>query len=60
MTKTARVEQALRKSPLTAKQITARFKVPNVRAMIYDLKRKGITVHRHMHGTSTKFAIGSL
>jgi hypothetical protein len=60
MTKTARVETALRKSPLTAKQITSRFKVPNVRAMIYDLKRKGIQVQRHINGTTTKFAIGSL
>ena len=60
MTKTAKVEQALRKSPLTAKQITARFKVPNVRAMLYDLKRKGLTVARYKLNDTTKFAIGSL
>ena len=60
MTKTAKVEQALRKSPLTAKQIASRFKVPNVRAMLYDLKRKGLTVQRFTLGSTTKFAIGGL
>ncbi len=43
-TKTARVAEALTKTPLTAKQISSRFDVPNVRAMIFDLKRKGLRV----------------
>jgi hypothetical protein len=43
-TKTARVAAALTKTPLTAKQISSRFDVPNVRAMIFDLKRKGLRV----------------
>jgi hypothetical protein len=53
MSKTQRVETALRKAPLTAAQISTRFKVPNVRAMIYDLKRKGLDLMK-IEGTGNK------
>jgi predicted RNase H-like nuclease len=46
MTKTQKVTNALLKGPLTAAQISSRFNVPNVRAMIYDLKRKNLNVMR--------------
>lgn len=46
MTKTQKVGIALTKGPLTSAQISSRFNVPNVRAMIYDLKRKGMSVVR--------------
>lgn len=46
MTKTEKVTKALTKAPLTAAQISARFNVPNVRAMIYDLKRKSLNIKR--------------
>jgi len=46
MTKTQKVGIALTKGPLTAAQISSRFNVPNVRAMIYDLKRKGMSIVR--------------
>lgn len=53
MSKTQRVETALRKAPLTAAQIGTRFNVPNVRAMIYDLKRKGLALMK-IEGTGNK------
>ena len=46
MTKTQKVAIALTKAPLTAAQISSRFNVPNVRAMIYDLKRKNLSIKR--------------
>lgn len=53
MTKTAKVAAALTKTPLTSAQISARFKVPNVRAMLYDLKRKGMFISRSLTTTGT-------
>lgn len=43
-TKTEKVATALTKRALTSKEISSRFDVPNVRAMLYDLKRKGLKV----------------
>lgn len=45
-TKTEKVATALRNRPMTSKEISSRFDVPNVRAMLYDLKRKGLKVLR--------------
>lgn len=44
MTKIDRVIQALLRTSLTRKQIAARFKIPNVRAILFDIKRKGFKV----------------
>lgn len=60
LTKTAKVEKALRKSTLTATQISSRFDVPNVRAMLYDLKRKGLNVIRNENNKGTvRYAIAN-
>jgi hypothetical protein len=45
MTKIDRVIQALLRTSLTRKQIAARFKIPNVRAILFDIKRKGYEVY---------------
>lgn len=45
-TKTEKVATALRNRAMTSKEISSRFDVPNVRAMLYDLKRKGLKVLR--------------
>lgn len=62
-TKTERVAAALTKKALTSKEIASRFDVPNVRAMIYDLKRKGfdILTRRHLttKGLTTRYSIWS-
>lgn len=44
MSKTAKLEKALRGKRLTKTSISNRFGIPNVSAVIYDLKRKGISV----------------
>ena len=41
MTKIDKVIFALMRGDLTRKQIAARFKIPNVRAILFDVKRKG-------------------
>ena len=41
MTKIDKVIKALKSKPLTAAQIRARFDVPNVSAVIYDIRRRG-------------------
>ena len=60
-TKTDRVATALTKSALTSREIASRFNVPNVRAMIYDLKRKGLRVMQNTtlnsKGTTTRYRI---
>ena len=60
-TKTARVADALQKRNLTAKEISSRFDVPNVRAMLHDLKRKGLKVMsfttRNSKGTTTRYGL---
>jgi transcription initiation factor IIE alpha subunit len=62
-TKTARVATALSKKALTSKEIASRFDVPNVRAMIYDLKRKGMKVLKRSttttKGLTTRYSIWS-
>ena len=40
MTKIDKVIKALKSKPLTAAQIRARFDVPNVSAVIYDIRRR--------------------
>lgn len=58
MTKTAKVAAALTRNPLTEKQISTRFNVPNVRAMIYDLKRKGLSISRSLTTTGlTRYSV---
>lgn len=42
--KTERLLRAIAKTPLSAKQIKARFDIPNVSAVIYDLRRQGFDV----------------
>lgn len=59
MNKTLKVEKALRKAALTAGQIASRFDVPNVRAMIYDLKRKNLKVKKQ-EATNTREARWSI
>lgn len=44
-TKIERLIAALRKGKLSVRQITTRFNVPNVSAIIYDIRRKGVNVH---------------
>ena len=60
-TKTARVAAALTQKALTSKEIASRFDVPNVRAMLFDLKRKGfdILTRRHLttKGLTTRYSI---
>lgn len=41
MTKIDKVIKALKRKSLTAAQIRARFNVPNVSAVIYDIRRRG-------------------
>ena len=41
MTKIDKVTKALKQKSLTAAQIRARFGVPNVSAVVYDIKRRG-------------------
>ena len=58
LTKTQKVTNALKKSALTAAQIASRFDVPNVRAMIYDLKRKNFNVVKTVSNSgTTRFSI---
>lgn len=57
-TKTSKVIAALQKSSLTASQIASRFSVPNVRAMMHDIKRKNYNVFRSLTPTGlTKYFI---
>ena len=44
MSKTAKLEKALRGKRLTKKTISYRFGISNVSAFIYDSRRKGISV----------------
>lgn len=60
-TKTEKVATALAKKAMTSKEIASRFNVPNVRAMLFDLKRKGfdILTRRHLttKGLTTRYSI---
>lgn len=62
-TKTEKVATALAKKAMTSKEIASRFNVPNVRAMIYDLKRKGLRVIPSVtltsKGSTTRYRIWS-
>lgn len=51
MTKIDKVTKALKTKPLTAAQIQARFNVPNVSALIYDIRRRGENVGHTFVGT---------
>lgn len=44
MSKTAKLEKALRGKRLTKTTINNRFGISNVSAFIYDIRRKGISV----------------
>ena len=58
MTKIDKVTKALKSKPLTAAQIQARFNVPNVSAVIYDLRRRGEDVqHVDRPNGKTAYAI---
>ncbi len=42
--KTEKVMRAIAKKAMTAKQIRAKFDVPNVSALVYDIRRLGFDV----------------
>ena len=44
MSKTAKLEKALRNKRLTKTTISNRFGISNVSAFIFDLRRKGVSV----------------
>lgn len=44
VTKIDRVINALLKNKLTRKQIASRFNIPNVRAILFDIRRKGYSI----------------
>lgn len=60
-TKTEKVATALTKKAMTSKEIASRFNVPNVRAMLFDLKRKGFDILTRQHlttkGLTTRYSI---
>lgn len=58
MTKIDKVIKALKSKPLTAAQIRARFDVPNVSAVIYDVRRRGESIsHIDRPGGKVAYAI---
>ena len=59
MTKIDKVIKALRSSTLTRKQIASRFKVPNVRAILFDIKRKGYHVSFLLKGKTEYIRIAN-
>lgn len=52
MTKIDKVIFALLRGGLTRKQIASRFKIPNVRAILFDIKRKGYSIDSYRVGKS--------
>lgn len=61
MTKIDKVIFALTRGVLTRKQIAARFKIPNVRAILFDIKRRGYQVSFLLKGKTeyVRIAIGA-
>ena len=58
MTKIDKVTKALKQKSLTAAQIRARFGIPNVSAVVYDIKRRGEDVqHVDRPNGKTAYAI---